>query len=277
MSSVLLRATGACTVCLLLAMAAPTASAQPPAGGTRNPPPSGDVSWSIRAGVETFSLRDVSRVGPPVDASPVAWVGRGPSLVIRFDRERPSRLIRAELLLASIGHFSYDTGVATSARPAGDHAFRLEGRYQYRWFPLRDVLMKGLDVGGGLQGIGAYVSLSRQMPPAIEFGQREERLGAGAIAAVRFHRWQPLTLEAAMVNGGMVARTALHHSAAAVASTSSWGGGWLTDFSVDATVRVATRTSLVVTYFTSGEGHLGTHRGYAAGRGELMAGVTYAR
>ena len=196
---------------------------------------------------------------------------------IRFDRERPKRLVRAEVTLASIGHFSYDTGVAASPRPEGDHAFRLDGRYEYRWYPFRNVLMRGLDFGGGLQGVAGYVSLHRQLPPSITFGQREARLGGTVVAALRFHHWQRFKLEASYANGGMVARTVQHHSAGADATMSSWGGGWLTDLSVVATARIAGRTALVMSFLESGEGHLGMHRGYAASRGHLMLGLTYVR
>jgi hypothetical protein len=276
MFSVPPRTVGVFAFCVLVAAAAP-APAQPAAPIIPVRIPAWNVAWSAEAGTEWYSLRDIARIGPPVDGSPVAWTGRGPTLVVRFDRERPKRLIRAEVTVASIGRFSYDMGVRTAARPAGDHAFRLDGRYELRWYPFRNLLTSGLDIGAGVQGLAGYVSIDRQMPPDIQFGQNEIRAGAAIVTSLRFHHWERFRLEATLVNGGMVARTTQHHSAAADATMSSWGGGWLTDLSLAASARLVGRTSIALSYLNAGEGHLGSHRGYATSRGHLMLGVTYAR
>lgn len=42
------------------------------------------TNWSVTAGTATFTMRDVARTAPPVDASPIAWEGVGPMATVRY-------------------------------------------------------------------------------------------------------------------------------------------------------------------------------------------------
>ncbi len=263
--------------CLLSLIGPSLAEAQTAHTDPTSQPPSWKRSWTVQAGTEWFSLRDISRAGTPMDGSPVGWAGTGPTVVLRLDREQPKRLIRAEITIAAIGHFSYDMGVRTSARPAEDRAFSLDGRYEQRWFFLRSLVVTGLDLGAGVQGRIGYEYLNRHVPPDMEFGLHGTRAGIGGVAAIRFHRWQRLTIEAALLNGGTIAWTTQHHTPSANASMSSWGGGWLTDLSVSATTPITRHASGVISYLGTGDGQLGSHLGFATARRHLMIGITYAR
>jgi len=55
------------------------------------------VTWSVAAGHESFWMRDISRSGTPVDASPIAWTGDGPAVVVYSGRWRPVRMIPASI------------------------------------------------------------------------------------------------------------------------------------------------------------------------------------
>ncbi len=93
----------------------------------------------------------------------MSWVGQGPALTVRHNRARTGRLHGFELSFASAGDFSFETPLRTVTRDSGDHATRLEGHYEYRRYPFRDLLADGFDVGIGVQGIGAYLWLTRAL------------------------------------------------------------------------------------------------------------------
>ena len=116
--------------------------------------------WSMSAGPERFSLRDISRSGPPADASPVAWEGEGPSFVGIYTREGVRRFHRVTIDLARASSFDYTGPVRTVSAPGSDHLFRIEGRYEYRRYFLDDLFVRGLDVGAGVQGIGRQLSFA---------------------------------------------------------------------------------------------------------------------
>src|SRR5512140_1780354 len=109
------------------------------------------AGWTVSGGAERFSYRDVSRSGPPADASPVEWEGSGPSFSVAHVSASPHRH-RFTIDFASAGDFAYAGPVRTVAAASNDSATQLEGRYEYRRFPLRDVLVSGLDASIGVEG-----------------------------------------------------------------------------------------------------------------------------
>lgn len=261
-------------VLVMLALGASNAGAQTDRPAP-TPPGSPAVSWSAAAGYESFRLRDVSRTGPPVDASPVAWAGGGLAFSVRHDRARPGRLHRFELALSSAGGFSFDTPVDSIPRPAGDRVTRLDGRYEYRRYPFRDLGARGFDLGVGVQGIGDYLWLTRRIEPSLALRQREVQLGAAVVVAARLRRWSRLDLEAAWSNAAVIARTHERHSADALATLDAWGGGWLTELALTADVAIARRAAVRVSYLRSRQGRLSSHDSNATGRDRLTVGVTY--
>jgi hypothetical protein len=262
--------------CLAVSIGAAGASAQtPPATAQPGPPPA--VTWSVGAGYETFARRDVARTSRPVDASPVAWKGDGPSLLLRYDRRNPRRLHRFEIIGASAGDFVDDAVVRTTSRSQNDGATRVDGRYEYRWYPFRNLWIDGLDLGLGVQGIGAYASSTQHMDPSITIHGSEVRLGVGLAAAARFHRWRRLDLEVAWVNGGFVSRNHGQHSVDPLATYVISGGGWLTDLSAEAVVPVSTRVSILASYVHTGEGRYASHDTYSSSANRLLLGIRYAR
>ena len=96
-------------------------------------------------------------------------------------------------------------GVRHHRRPhcgAGrDHAVRLEGTYDYRAYPARDMFVSGLDLGVGVQTGLAWRSLSRRYAPAIDHSRSEREAGVAGVAAARFGRWPRSELEVAWTAG----------------------------------------------------------------------------
>jgi len=235
------------------------------------------ISWSVEAGYETFWLRTIGRTTPRADASPASWDGDGPSLAVRYDRATPKRLHRFSLSFASAGHFVYDAIVRTFPRSPDDHVVRVGGQYEYRRYPFRNLWIGGLDVGVGVQGLGEYMSSTRHVDPSIEIGKSEIRLGTAIVAASRFHRWQKLDVEVAWVNGIVLNRTHGDHSEDAQAAYVQWGGGWLTDLALVATVPVSRRAGIQASFLRSTQGFYASHDQYASGHSRFLVGMTYGR
>ena len=257
----------------LAAVAAPGANAQTTVRPEPTIAPVGD--WSVVAGYQDFTYRDVARVGPPVDASPIGWRTSGPALALRRDRSHPARLHRWDVTLSLGEHASYVGPVGSVDGGSGDQLTRVGVRYEYRRYLFVDKLPKWFDAGLGAQAIGDVLSMSRHLPPSIEVGERDVRAGGALVAAARLRPWPRLAVEAAWANGAVLARIWQHHSAGAAASVSGWGGGWLTDLSVRGDLHIAGRSSLIVDYVRSGEGLLSTHHEYAAQSGRLSVGVRH--
>ena len=244
------------------------------------PDPSGDsrkITWHLAAGYDRVALRDIARSTPPVDASPVAWRGEGASLLVQHTRARATRFHRYGFSAASDGNFAYDSGLETVVRPNNDHYGRLEGRYEYRRYFFSNVGLRGLDVGGGLQGIGSRSSITRHIPENIEAGETRAALAAGGVAALRLRRWSRFELELGWINGVHISHLGEHHSVDSAATRSRWGGGWLTDLSIGGSVAVSRQASLSVTYFRANDGLLSSHRGVTSARNSLSIGAMYAK
>jgi hypothetical protein len=239
--------------------------------------PAHEVTWRAAGGYDWFALRDIARTGPPVDASPVAWRGRGATVLLQHIRARSTRVHRFELLVSGAGGFAYDTRNLSTPATASDRAWRTEGRYEYRRYMLDDLGADGLDVGLGVQAIGARSSIKRVVPVAIESRESITSMAPAVVVAARVRRWSGVRLEAAWINGMALARLGERHSADAAASRTRWGGGWLTDVVVSADVTVARRLALSVTYARIDDGLFSSHRSWTTDRRWLTFGVTYAK
>lgn len=231
--------------------------------------------WSASAGTEQFSYRDVSRMGPPADASPVSWEGSGPSISVVHDGGG-KRLHRATFEIASAGGFAYVGPKRSLDAPSGDGATRLEGRYEYRLYPFRNLLVQGLDAGVGVEASGRRLSLTRDVTVGAS---HRVSIGAAAacVAAARLHRWSRWSAELAWTNGLTVLRQHEDYAADSLATVDEWGGGWRTDLAVSGSLRLSRRASLVGSWLTTGEGTAVMHHSFTFGRRRIVAGVTYAR
>ena len=243
------------------------------------PPGAGSLTsgWTISAGAESQSVRDISRGGPPVDASPVAWRGSGPSFSIGYERGARRRLHRVTLDLSQVGSFAYVGPVQRVDASGEDGLRRVEGRYEYRRYPFDDLLMKGLHAGVGVQGIGRHISFTRR---ASSFGLQhnsETSAAVAVVAAARVDRWSRWTADVEWVNGISANRASESLDVDALADRQRWGGGWLTDLSARFTFRVAPALALTVAYLRADEGTMVSSNSSATARRRVIAGVTYAR
>lgn len=259
---------------LLVLFAVAGAAAQDPAAPAGNARPA--VTWQLSAGVESFSFRDVAKSRPPVDGSPVRWRGSGPVMTVAYDRVAPLRLHRFDLTASSNGSFVYDSGIDVTERPGGDSATFITGRYDYRRYLKRRLLMTGLQAGIGVRGIGERRDLHHHYAGEVELTETSVTGTIAYVAALRFRRSDRLGLELEVADGATLAHGVQRHTDV-VATDVSFGGGWLTQWAAHADVRVTRRSALQVSYRHDGEGLLFDHRSYATGRQRLLLGVTYAR
>ena len=151
---------------------------------------------------------------------------------------------------------------------------RVGGRYEYRRYPFRDVGLTGLDVGIGVESGAELQSLVQHFDPSIERRVRGTDLTAGLVAAARLRRWRPVQVHVAWVNGGAIGRTTTRHSSADEPTVRAWGGGWLTDLTVRADVRISGATTVFASYFGTGRGRFASHDAVASGRGQFVVGVS---
>jgi hypothetical protein len=247
------------------------AQAGPPGGGILT------SGWFAAAGAESQSLRDISRGGPPVDASPVEWRGSGPSVSVGYERPGPRRFHRAGLDVSSARSFSYAGPIRRVAAAREDRLLRVEGRYEYRRYPFDDLFIRGFDAGVGVQGIGRRVTFTRR---ASAFGTQhnaEVTAAVACVAAARLRRWTRWSADIEWVNGISAARARETLDVDPLADARRWGGGWLTDLSARLTVRLAARTALSVAYLRTGEGTMVSNNAYATSRERFAVGVVYAR
>jgi hypothetical protein len=233
--------------------------------------------WRLGAGYESAWIRDVARSGPPADASPVTREGHGPSLDVQRDWTSLRRLHRVHVTAGWAGSIVYSTPTQTIGRPPGEKGFLLEGGYEYRRYPFRDLGLDGFDLGVGIDGTALVRRVTFIFDPAIEARHRGTDLTASVVAAGRLRRWRAWQLEVAWANGITLGRTTDRHSAAAVSEMSEWGGGWLTGFLARADIRVSPTVNVFVTAVTSGRGRYESHATTMTGRTQFIAGVAYAR
>ncbi|HSL22269.1 MAG TPA: hypothetical protein VK886_12095 [Vicinamibacterales bacterium] len=233
--------------------------------------------WVVTGGYETFAFRDISRSGRPVDASPIAWEGQGPAVGVTYERQDARRLHRIQVSAARTGGFAYRSPTRLTDAAGGDAASRVDARYEYRRYPLRDLLLDGLDVGIGAQGIAGRVSAVRETSPSLTARFAHSDIGAAGVIGARLRRWNGFELEAAWINGLVISRRQREHSADALSSAASWGGGWLEEIRLTGRVRLSRATALTVGWWRSGEGFGSDHFNYATKRNAIMAGVSYAR
>ena len=233
------------------------------------------AGWSASAGTEQFSYRDVSRNGPPADASPVSWDGSGPSITVVHD-SGGKQLHRVTFDIASAGRFAYVGPERRVAASSGDGALRIEWRYEYRRYPFRNLLVKGLDAGVGVEGAARRLSLTRDVAAG-----RATNVSLGAavacVAAARLHRWGRWNAEVMWTNGISVLRQHERYAADPLATVDEWGGGWLTDLAVSGRVMLTRHASLVGSWLDTGEGTTVMHHSFTFGRRRIVAGVMYAR
>jgi hypothetical protein len=235
------------------------------------------TGFSAQAGFEAFSLRDISRTLRPPDASPISWRGGGVAVAGHVERSGPRSAHLADIMAANAGGFTYVSPTRRADAPPADSAYRLDARYEYRRYLLRDLFVKGLDIGAGLQAIGTRAGFDRHITSALSTTTRISGGGLGVVAAARLRRWDRLHVTASWANGEIVSRLEAHHSASPEAIAPSGGGNWFTDTIVRADWRVAPSARVSMAWRRGFEGYSSNHYHYAASRQALTVGILYAR
>jgi hypothetical protein len=240
-------------------------------------PSAGSAAWHVTAGYETTSVRDVARTTTPLDASPVAWRGTGPRLVIEHRRSsgRRDHLFVATALRA--GAFAYETALTRVERPRDDRYSRIEARYEYRRYLFTDVALRGLDFGAGLQAGLSQTWLTRHIDGGLESSDARSSVTGAFVVSARYRPVDRVSLSVAWVNGVYLARSTDRHSADPASARTRSGGGWLTDLNATAAVRLGLRTALVLRFDQWDDAEYSSHRPLTTRRHAVTAGVSYGR
>jgi hypothetical protein len=251
------------------------------AGQTVSPPPAAPLAvrsdWSAAAGYASFAFRDIAITSRPMDGSPTTLEGGGPAVAGRYERSRRARRHRFDVTFARASGLEYVTSVDRVPVPAGDRATRIEGTYDYRAYPARDVAISGLDLGIGLQSALAWRRISRQYAPDIGHSRSEREAGIAAVAAARLGRWPRAELEVAWTTGLAIARSHQTHTGDSGVDVGYWGGGWRSDLAFEGRLPIARNTHLGCRYVLGRIWRASSHHTYSAGHGQLTLGVLYVR
>jgi hypothetical protein len=257
---------------MLLVISVPAASAQP--ASATGP---GTVSWRVEASRDSVALRDIARTGTPVDASPVAWTGDGPGLLVRHTRQSGRRTHGFEFSATRASHFVLKSPLESLARPNGDAFNRIEARYEYRRYLFSNVLVDGLDIGAAVQGGGTRTHLTRHFDGDLELTESRMAFRTAFVAAVRFRRGSRFGLGIDWANGGHIDHATERHSADSASTITRSGGGWLTDLVVAGDVAISSHASIAVKYLSSDEALMSSHRNFTTARRSWILGVVYAK
>jgi hypothetical protein len=231
----------------------------------------------VSGGYTTFAFRDIALTSRPMDGSPTTLEGGGPALGGRYERSSRGRRHRFDMTFARAAGLEYATSVDRTAVPAGDSAVRLEGTYDYRAYPARDVFTSGLDLGIGVQSGLTWRSTSRHYAPAIENSRSEREAGVAGVAAARFGRWPGVELEVAWTAGLAIARSSQTHTGDSGVDVNYWGGGWRSDLAFEGRLPIARHTHLGGRYVLGRIWRMSDHHTYSTGYGQLTFGVLYVR
>jgi hypothetical protein len=212
-----------------------------------------------------------------MDGSPTTLEGGGPALRGRYEHSSRGRRHRFDVTFARASGLEYVTTVDRTAVPAGDHAARLEGSYDYRAYPARDVLTSGLDLGIGVQTGLAWRSTSRRFAPAMEHSRSEREAGVAGVAAARFGRWPRAELEFAWTAGIAIARSRQTHTGGSGVNGGYWGGGWRSDLAFEGRLPIARHVHLGGRYVLGRIWRMSDHHTYTSGHAQLTLGVLYVR
>ena len=177
---------------------------------------------------------------------------------------------------SSLSSFALESPVRELPASSNDRARRLTGRYEYRWYPFRNVGVDGLDFGFGAEGDADYLLMLRHFPAAIELRTQVINFGTAGVVAIRLSR-STFEVQAALGNGLSIGRSSTRHLAEVETSLNGWGGGWQTNLDLRGAVRVRPRTSVAAGYFHAGEGRFASHDSFTYGGSRFWAGVTYER
>ena len=233
--------------------------------------------WGVAGGYTTFAFRDIAITGRPMDGSPTTLEGGGPAFGGRYERSSRGRRHRFDVTFARASSLEYVTTVDRTAVPAGDHAVRLDGAYDYRAYPARDLLVGGLDLGVGVQAGLAWRSISRRYAPAIDHSRSERDAGVAGVVAARIGRWPRAELEVAWTGGIAIGRSSQSHSGASGVDVDYWGGGWRSDLVFEGRLPIARHVHLGGRYVLGRIWRMTSHHTYSAGHGQLTFGVLYVR
>jgi hypothetical protein len=194
----------------------------------------------------------------------------------QYDRSTRPRLHRFQFHALWAGGAVLRT--ATQNIPqASENSAEFGGSYEYRRYPFRDLGMDGLDLGVGVEGGAILRTVTQRFDPAIETRDRSMSYTVAVVAAGRLARWRTWQFEASWTNGMAIGHSTLRHTTAAQTETPQWGGGWLTDLSLRADIRVSGAITTFVSYFTTGRGFYQSHATTVTGRHQFIAGVVYGR
>lgn len=238
--------------------------------------PVANRAWSIASGIESLSIRDVSRSGIPLETSPVSLDADAWMLAVTREGRRQDRSHLVGLRFLRSARIGLVSPVLRVPAP-DDRVFRLDGRYEYRRSFLRDRWIRGLEFAAGPTGLVAWQRLERAIPPRDRLTVSDIEGGGGGLLDVRLARWSRIAIEGGWTAALVLGRTRHVLDGSGTAAQWQGGGGWLLSDHVGASIRLNDRFQLTVAYQRTGQARFASHRSQSDRRDRLEVGVTHVR
>lgn len=229
-------------------------------------------SWTVSSGLELFSLRDIARSGPPVDASPVSWEGSGPVVVIGYDRTSPGRRHGFEVSFANASGFEYRSPLVSSSAASGDSASRVGWRYEYDRRILSRHVPALVAATIGVRGSGEFRSLIHSVDPSSDIGLSTRTAAAAVVLGASIGRGRRLSGDVRYGNAAVFGWLEPNRE-----TSGSFGAGWTTDLDGGVAVRMSASLALTARVLKRGDGFLSSHRSFSLSNPRFTVGVCYAR
>jgi hypothetical protein len=238
--------------------------------------PRAERLWSIGAGPERVTVRDISRAGFPIETSPVGLDVDAWSIAGRHERRSAERSHTFAVGLSRSTSLASVSPLVRVRHPE-DTLDRVEGRYEYRRAFWRDRFARGLDLEAGVLGLAAWQALEQHRPPATRLTVRDREGGGGGLLGLRLRRWSRVRLETSMTVGLLIGSSGEDATSPDPLRSSRPGGGWLLDSRTGGSLRIGERYWLSAHYVTTGQVRVASHRAQSDRRGRLELAVTHVR
>jgi hypothetical protein len=232
--------------------------------------------WTVAAGRQATSIRDITRSGIPLDTSPVSLGGHGVFAAARYERRgaRASQSVSAGWARASA--LALETP-SFRLPMRDDRVRRLDIRYEYQRFFWRDNGIRGLRLGAGPVALGAWQVVERHPSLSNTIKISDLEAGGGGVVSARLARWERVTIDAAWTTALVIGGVSEDNEPAITVRERQSGGGWLLQGRVAAAVRLTPGLWLSAGYTSLGQARFASHRGQSDRHARLEVGVTHVR
>jgi len=268
--------------CFVLLLGLAFLSQELPAQDLFSSPQEGSASYSrslsVFAGYSSHVFRDITQIGPYLNASgvsPVKLTGKGPSFNLLYRVDKDTRTHRLGLSINAFGSFVYDSGIIKTKRP--DEEFRTEIKMSYHldFHKFKNVLFRHLNIGLGPQVYLAYYNTGRNFSPNIEITLREGHFSPAFVFSINYLPPGPFRVEIIASNGVIVGLGKTYHNELGAMPRLNGVVGWLTETSLGASLLLTSHLELGIKFRRADQGAYALFGPYYSGKHEYLINLSY--